>query len=328
MVAVDSLLPLLRQALRAAPSLLGSLPPPLPGGPIAGQSPPAALPPATLPVPLATPLPPTPAPVLARVLAQWPVEPRGLGSALAALGAELARARSGGLPGRAPEALAARLGALAQVEGLDGPELARRLAGVGWGPLPPESAVAGGGPAPAPGAQDLAAALTLEAELLRAREELPPGPLREAVARALLAVEGEHLQNLVRREQGEPPLWLLPVPDGAGWAAVWFQERRRRGSSEADPAAGGGATVRLSLGLELSGLGPLRADVALAPGRLWVRLAVARPEVAAALERSAAALVAALEGGGRGVQVLVQRVDEADLAPPAPPSPSHLDVAA
>jgi len=144
----------------------------------------------------------------------------------------------------------------------------------------------------------------LKALLLAGFESLGDGPehapLREALARALDGLEAEQLVNLARERSGEGPLVSFPLLDGERWATARLllpPRREREQGADEDEAA------RLSLGVELSRLGPVRADFTLTPGTLFVRLTLVRPEVLAMLAQATEGLTRVLGGGRRAVQL-------------------------
>jgi hypothetical protein len=150
----------------------------------------------------------------------------------------------------------------------------------------------------------------LKALLLRAGSALEGGGsehgrLREAVARALTSLEAEQLLNLARERAGEPMLWSLPFPDGDGWCTARLSVPARDEHTGGEPR-GEAAPFRMVLGLELSSLGPLRAELTLTPSLLAVRLLVTRAEVARRLEQELGELRARLAGGRRAVELAVR----------------------
>lgn len=149
-------------------------------------------------------------------------------------------------------------------------------------------------------------AANLKAMLLGALEELPEGPAREAVARALAGVEAEQLLNLARRDAGEPLHLSFPVPDDSQWATahVFVRPDRERDGDE-PRGEGDGAVRRLTVGAHFSRTGPVRADVWLRPDRLDVRLSVEREDVAERIRAELPALTEGLAAKGRAVQVVV-----------------------
>ncbi len=149
----------------------------------------------------------------------------------------------------------------------------------------------------------------LKGLLLRAHSALEdagpaPSSLREAIARALTCLEAEQLLNLARERAGEPLLLSFPFPDGAGWSTARLAVPARREGEQQREADG--TPFRLALGLELSNLGPLRADLTLTPSLLSVRLLVTRAEVARRIEGELAVLRARLGGGQRAVELRVR----------------------
>lgn len=148
---------------------------------------------------------------------------------------------------------------------------------------------------------DLKALLLLGLESLA--QEAEDSPLRTALARALDAIEAEQLTNLARERNGEGWLVSFPVVDGERWATahLLLHEREAREGDE-----GEARVERLTLGLELTSLGPVRADLALAPGALSVRVTLVRPEVLAWLEAARPRLECALGDGSRSVHLALR----------------------
>ena len=72
----------------------------------------------------------------------------------------------------------------------------------------------------------------------------------------------------------------------------------------------------------------MRLDLALAPDLLRVRIAVARPDVRAALEEGLDGLLLELERVGRPVAIGVELARAEDLGPPPPVVDGQVDVAA
>ena len=145
-------------------------------------------------------------------------------------------------------------------------------------------------------------------------EAREPGALREAVARALTSLESEQLLNLARARAGEALLLSFPFPDGERWTtarlSVPGREEHQHGGREDEAVP-----FRMTLGLELSSLGPLRADLTLTPSLLSVRLLVTRAEVARRLEGELGALRARITDGRRALELSVRlgTPAEADL---------------
>ncbi len=156
----------------------------------------------------------------------------------------------------------------------------------------------------------------LKGELLRALGDLPDGPLKEAVARALSGLEAEQLLNLARAHSGEAQVLSLPLPDAEGWttARLLVQPRRdgERGSGGGE--AGAEEPVRLVLGVTFSRTGPLRAELVSSRAGLGVRILATKPELVARLRRDAPALEALLGRGERPARVTVAEGTLADVA--------------
>jgi hypothetical protein len=161
-----------------------------------------------------------------------------------------------------------------------------------------------------------AATLALQGEvrgvLLEALAELESGPLKRAIVRALAGLELEQLQNLARREFGEPLHWSFPVPDGLGWTTAHLYARRRSGEDggEDGPAA---ESCRLCVGVEFTNLGPIRADVSLRPGTLAIRLQASNRATVQLLQAEKGALEEALGQDGRRVLLAIEEADAADV---------------
>lgn len=156
-----------------------------------------------------------------------------------------------------------------------------------------------------PDAADLARlAADLKAELLLELRNAEPGPLREAVARALSALEAEQLLNVARRETGEPLHLTFPVPDAAGeWTTghlFW-----REGRDDEDGSARGEPETRWSLGIRFSNTGPIRIDGRSSEQGTSLRVGVEREELAARIRADAPTLCEALASEGRPVDLAV-----------------------
>ena len=194
-------------------------------------------------------------------------------------------------------------GAVAALAGLDLPSTgaaARQIllaALLGWDP----SAVLGGAGPTAARTGLKALVGDLKAHLLRALAEVPEGPERQAVAKALAGIEAEQLLNLARRETGEPMHWSLPVPDGEGWTtAHLFVRRDSEGQERGEDAQ---ESHRLTISVDFSHTGPVRADLVLRAGVLTMRILVAEQAVFERAQAALGDLEQALASGGRRVQL-------------------------
>lgn len=147
----------------------------------------------------------------------------------------------------------------------------------------------------------------LKALLLSALTELSgegDSELRTTLARALDGLETEQLVNLARERSGEGAVFAFPVQDGERWAtARLFLAERDAGESGGAPQE---RSTRLTLGLELSALGPLRAELALTPTTLFVRLTLAAPAALRALEAARPALARTLGDGRRTLELVLR----------------------
>lgn len=128
---------------------------------------------------------------------------------------------------------------------------------------------------------------------------------REAASRVLRALEAEQLRNVARARLGEPLHIGFLVPEGAHTAnAHLFVPPRREGAAE--PGAGAEEQgERVTLGVEFSRLGALRAEILLQHDRLHVRLGAARPESVALLRGALEALERQLAAPGREIKLAV-----------------------
>lgn len=153
------------------------------------------------------------------------------------------------------------------------------------------------------------APLDLKGKLLAALRELPEGRLRSALIRAAGGIEAEQLLNLARQESGEPLHWSLPVAEGSRLSSAHLFHQRTWEDAEGSRAPGA-PLHRLTLAVDLTGTGAVRADLVLRADSLSVRVLAAEEEVAERLRQEIPALVQALAAGGRRVGV---RVDTGSL---------------
>ena len=129
--------------------------------------------------------------------------------------------------------------------------------------------------------------------------------LRDIIGRHLAAREFEHAWNVVRREFGDPPAFGFAVPEGPdGFATVQVigdqQGERGGGGGERTPGS-----CHVTVGVEFSGLGPVRADLAVRDDQVALRMVVARPEVAQELRFRAKELESSLALEGRRVLLAI-----------------------
>ncbi len=135
--------------------------------------------------------------------------------------------------------------------------------------------------------------------------------LREALGRYLAAREFEHSWNVARREFGDPLAFGFAVPDGeSGCATVQLvggddeEKSNRRGD-------GGSGSFHMTLGVDFSGLGPIRADLAVRDDQIAVRLVVSYPQIAMEIRRRAQDLETVLGLEGRRVLLAIADGTEA-----------------
>ena len=134
--------------------------------------------------------------------------------------------------------------------------------------------------------------------------------LRDVIGRHLAAREFEHAWNVARREFGDPPAFGFAVPEGPdGFATVQVvgDQKGRRGGGERKPES-----CHVTVGVEFSGLGPVRADLAVRDDQVALRLVVARPDVAQEIRFRAKELESALALEGRHVLLAIADGTEAE----------------
>lgn len=154
-----------------------------------------------------------------------------------------------------------------------------------------------------------------KAQLLEASARWEPGPGREALTRALEGVEAEQLLNVARQRAGEPLHWSLPLLESGRWTTAHLFVQRGssdgQGSSGSDPKS----VWRLSLAIDLTGTGPVRADLAARSGALDLWLRASRPAGLSALAAGLGELEARLAQGGRRVSIHLAPATEESLLP-------------
>jgi len=139
---------------------------------------------------------------------------------------------------------------------------------------------------------------------------------REAAGRAVRALEAEQLRNLARQRLGEPLHIGFLVPEGAQAANAHLFVSARRDEAPDGKPIGEDQGERVTVGVEFSRLGPLRAEVLLQHGRLHVRLGAARGATVTLLRGELEALGRQLSGEGRelSLSVVQDEPDPTDLA--------------
>ena len=144
--------------------------------------------------------------------------------------------------------------------------------------------------------QEVAAALIAESGCTS-------GSLREVIGRHLAAREFEHAWNAARREFGEPLTFGFAIPDEHGrFATAQLVGDERGGGATSESGAG---SCHVTVGVDLSALGPVRADLAVRADQVAVRLTVADPAVAQRIRLRAGELEALLGSEGRRVLLAV-----------------------
>ncbi|MEM9803249.1 MAG: hypothetical protein AAGA20_23220, partial [Planctomycetota bacterium] len=140
--------------------------------------------------------------------------------------------------------------------------------------------------------------------------------LRSALGSWVATGELEHAWNVARRELGDPTGFAFVVPDGPdGHTTV-----RATASEEEDSARvrdGDDAPFRVTVGVDFSGLGPVRADLVVREGRIAARIVASDPRTAMAIRRRSDELEARLGLEGRDVLLAVAegQVDDVRVDP-------------
>ncbi|MEM9383366.1 MAG: flagellar hook-length control protein FliK, partial [Planctomycetota bacterium] len=144
---------------------------------------------------------------------------------------------------------------------------------------------------------DVAAALVAEAGRADAG-------LRDALGSLLAGREFEHAWNVARRELGDPGAFGFAVPDGLESFAT---AELVAGDEDEESRGGAGASgsFHLTLGVDFSALGPVRADLAVRDGQVAVRLVASDPRTAMEIRRRSEDLRTRLASEGRKVLLAV-----------------------
>ena len=143
----------------------------------------------------------------------------------------------------------------------------------------------------------------LTAQLRAALEGGESGPVRDAIARALAGIESEQLLNLARKEFQEGWHLSLPVPDGERWATAHFFYRDSGG--DGDGTGNGDGLQRLTMTVDFTALGPLRAEIGVRADLVALRLVVTTEDVATEIRSRLDDLTGHLASGDRVVRVAV-----------------------
>jgi flagellar hook-length control protein FliK len=240
---------------------------------------------------------------LAASQVQGPLEPAAIG----ALGEQLRRQLEGFLRtrrgrGQGRAAIAAGLeSALVQIVGGRSSDLNARIA-----QLISDSALL-----EVLAREDAGLSGNLKAQLLAALEGLPEGAGKTVLERALAGIESEQLLNVARKESSEGLHLSIPIPDGERWATAHLFYRE--GDEQSDREAGENM-VRLTLAVDFSRLGPLRAELGITRDDLALSIAASREEIAVRLRTDLEALAESLAREGRTVRVSVRTGGQEELA--------------
>ena len=163
----------------------------------------------------------------------------------------------------------------------------------------------------------------LKSVFLRALDELPPGPERESVRRALGGLEAEQLLDVARAQSGDARQISLALPDGAAWADVQLVVDPDQHGAAEDDGGGERKASAVDVAVELSMLGPVRAELRLEDGALRVRVLVASTATAQRLAQDQESLAGELArdlDASRAPQVSIVVAEERSIAPAAQPA--------
>ena len=156
------------------------------------------------------------------------------------------------------------------------------------------------------------ASADLKAQLLRGLAGLDDGPARRALLRSIEGLEHEQLLNLARRSAKEPQYFGLPVLDGERWTTAHLFLQRRGSGGQRDGGRGA-LGHRLTVAVEFSHTGPVRAELVVGADGLAARVSVAREDVFERMQAQRGELEQRLALGGRRVSLVVSLVDAEQL---------------
>lgn len=144
----------------------------------------------------------------------------------------------------------------------------------------------------------------LKAQLLTALSEVGEGSQKQAIQRALAGIEAEQLLNVARKEFSEGWHLSLPIPDGDHHATanLFYRDSQEQGE---DGEHDEHELQRMTLTVDFSRIGPLRAELGVRDDLVALRLVVTKPEVATAIEGGIDELTEKLSLGGREARVAV-----------------------
>jgi len=154
----------------------------------------------------------------------------------------------------------------------------------------------------------------LKAQLLGALEELPEGSSKQSIQRALASIESEQLLNVARKEFQDAWHLSLPVPDGERWATAHLFYRENESQREGDEGEEEHSVRRLTLAVDFSRLGPLRAELGITSQDLALSITTSRDDVATRLRTDLEGLAETLTREGRRVRIAVRTGGPEDVA--------------
>lgn len=152
-----------------------------------------------------------------------------------------------------------------------------------------------------------------KARLVEWLEQGATGAQREAGEHALRALEAEQLRNVARQHLNEPLHIGFLVPDAELPASAHLLVPPRREGHA--PSVDSGEGERITVGVEYSRLGAVRAEILLQKDRLQVRLSASSAEATEILRRDLDQLAVELGAGRRtvGLAVVQREGEDAEL---------------
>jgi hypothetical protein len=158
----------------------------------------------------------------------------------------------------------------------------------------------------------------LKSILLQALGDLSSGAERESVRLALGGIEAEQLLDVARSQSGDARQVSFAVPDGAAFGNARLIVDPDRHERE-ERSAAGGERASVDLCVDLSTLGPVKAELRLEGGDLRVRFLVASQDVAERIARDGEQLRADLgrdldASGARAAQLSIALAEPSSIA--------------
>ncbi len=150
----------------------------------------------------------------------------------------------------------------------------------------------------------------LKGRLLAVLAGEPKGGERERVVQVLEAVEQEQARNLARSENSDGRQWSLAMLDGADLSTLKIFRR----DPEHSEREGESGSMRFSIAVKFSKLGPIRADLSFNRNALSVRIVAAEVETVSLVQRDVEQLRSLLASAGNEVAITVAHGTEAQAS--------------